>query len=189
MEISGWNQRYRTDDRVKEDLDAAPNPLLAQVAVKLQPGKALDLACGTGRNAVWLAGCGWRVTAVDGAEAAIELLQHRASQRGVTVEAQVADLEKHEFPIQPDSWDLILMCFYLQTSLFEQVKRGLKPGGTVLAIVHIAAPGEQPTVHRLRAGELKIHFEDFEILHYREGPPNDPAHKRLSAEIVARRPA
>jgi tellurite methyltransferase len=188
MEISGWNERYRTGDRAKEDLEQSPNPLLAEIAAKLLPGKALDLACGTGRNAVWLAEHGWRVTAVDGAEAAIGLLQQRAAQRGVTVETQVADLEKGEFRIDPDAWDLILMCFYLQTSLFEPAKRGVKPSGIVLAIVHIAAPGEEPTEHRVRPAELKTYFEDFEILHYREGAPNDPAHKRLSAEIVARRP-
>ena len=80
------------------------------------------------------------------------------------------------------------MCFYLQVSLFEPSKRGLKLGGIVLVIVHITAPGEEPTEHRLCPGELKNHFRDFEILHYREGAPNDPAHKRLRAELVARRP-
>jgi tellurite methyltransferase len=188
MEISAWNERYRTGDRSQEDLESSPNPLLAETVEKLLPGKALDLACGTGRNSVWLAERGWRVTAVDGAAAAIELVHKRAALSGVTVETLVADLERHDFHIAPDSWNLILMCFYLQTSLFEPAKRGVKPGGIVLAIVHITEPGEEPTAHRLRPGELKTYFEDFEILHYREGAPNDPAHKRLSAEIVARRP-
>jgi tellurite methyltransferase len=188
MEISGWNKRYRTGDRSKEDLERSPNPLLAATVEKLFPGKALDLACGTGRNAIWLAERGWRVTAVDGAEAALELLHKRAAQSNVTVETHVADLEKHELRITPDSWDLIVMCFYLQPSLFGPSKRGVRPGGLVLAIVHITEPEEEPTAHRLRPGELKTYFGDFEILHYREGAPDDPAHKRLSAEIVARRP-
>ena len=188
MEIAQWNERYRTGDRATEDLEPSPNSLLAETVAKLRPGKALDLACGTGRNAVWLAAHGWKVTAVDGAAAAIDLLHKRAAERRVSVEAHVANLEKNEYRIDPGEWDLICMCFYLQVSLFEPAKRGMKPGGIVLVIVHITAPGEEPTNHRLRPGELNTYFQDFEILHYREGAPNDPAHKRLCAEIVARRP-
>lgn len=188
MEISSWNHRYRTGDRAAEDLEPSPNPLLGETAANLPPGKALDLACGTGRNAVWLAERGWQVTAVDGASAAIDLLHQRAAARAVSVETHVADLEKNEFCIEPAAWNFIAMCFYLQVSLFESSKWGLKPGGIVLVIVHITAPGEEPTEHRLRPGELKNYFRDFEILHYREGAPNDPAHKRLCSELVARRP-
>jgi len=71
MEIHGWNERYRTRARAAEDLGTAPTPLLAATAAKLVPGKALDLACGAGRNAIWLAEHGWEVTAVDGAPAAL----------------------------------------------------------------------------------------------------------------------
>ena len=188
MEISAWNERYLTGDRAVEDLEPSPNPLLAEIAAGLPPGQALDLACGSGRNAVWLAEHGWKVTAVDGAAAALDLLHKRAAARAVSVETHVANLENNEFRIEPSSWDLIVMCFYLQVSLFEPSKKGLKPGGILLVIVHIAAPGEEPTDHRLRPGALKNYFRDFEILHDREGAPNDPAHKRLCAELVARRP-
>lgn len=188
MEIRQWDERYRSGDRAQDDLEASPNPLLAKTAAKLRPGRALDLACGTGRNALWLAKHGWQVTAVDGAPAAIEILRRRAAERGVAVATKVADLEKNEYRVESNSWDFIAMCFYLQTSLFEAVKKGLKPGGLVLAIVHIAAPGEEPTEHQLRPGELEGHFCGWEILHRYEGTPNDPAHKRLSAELVARKP-
>ena len=188
MEIGQWDDRYRSGDRAKEDLETSPNPLLAATAAKLVPGKALDLACGTGRNAVWLAERGWQVTAVDASPAAIELLQKRANRSNVSVETHVADLEKREFCIEPDSWGLVAMCFYLQTSLFEPVKRGVKPGGMVIAIVHITPRNEEITEHQLALGELKNYFRGWEIQHYFEGPPNDPAHKRLSAEIAARRP-
>jgi tellurite methyltransferase len=188
MEIHQWDERYRSGDRAKEDLEPSPNPLLVATAARLAPGKALDLACGTGRNAIWLAEHGWRVTAVDGSQAAIELLRKRADERGVSLQIHVADLENGEFRIKPNAWDLIAMCFYLQSSLFETAKLGVKPGGVVLGIVHITAPGEEATEHQLRPGELRTYFRGWEILHYFEGPPNDPAHKRLSAEIVARRP-
>jgi tellurite methyltransferase len=188
MEIQGWDERYRSGDRAKEDLESPPNPLLLETAGRVKPGAALDLACGTGRNALWLAEHGWKVAAVDGAPAAIEILRRRALERGLDVEASVTDLEKGVYKIEEAAWDLIVMCFYLQRSLFEPAKKGTRPGGLVLAIVHISEPGQQPTEHQLRPGELEKNFRGWEILHYREGSPNDPAHKRISAEIVARRP-
>jgi tellurite methyltransferase len=150
-------------------------------------GRALDLACGTGRNALWLAQRGWKVTAVDGASAAIAVLLGRARELGVAVDASVADLEEWEYRIEPEAWDLICICYYLQRDLFEAAKSGLAPGGTMISIVHISAPGEPATEHRLLAGELAIYFRDMEILHYFEGQPEDPAHRRAVAEVVARR--
>jgi SAM-dependent methyltransferase len=185
MEIQGWDERYRSGRAEERETEA--NPLLVETCSKLPPGKALDLACGSGRNAMWLAQRGWSVPAVDGAPTAIEILRRRASEGGVAVDAKIFDLEKHAFEIEENCWDLIAMCFYLQTSLFEPSKRGVRPGGIVLAIVHIAEDGEEPTGHRLRPGELRQYFSDCEILHYYEGKSNDPAHKRPVAEIVARR--
>jgi tellurite methyltransferase len=188
MEIQGWDERYKSGERRAEDLDAAPTPLLVETAEKLVPGKALDLACGSGRNALWLAEHGWSVTAVDGSSVAIEILRSRASGRGVTVEARAANLEKSEYRIEPSSWNLIAMCHYLQRDLFEPAKQGVVPGGVLISIVHITEPGEEPTAHRLRPGELEQYFQGWEILHYREGKPNDTAHQRSVAEIVARKP-
>lgn len=189
MEIDGWEERYRSRARVVEDFYAEPTALLAQTAQTLPPGKALDLACGTGRNALWLAEHGWKVTAVDGATAAIELLRRGACLRGVTVDTRVADIEKHEYRIEKDYWDLIAICYYLQRDLFEPAKRGVAPGGILISIVHITEPGEEPTAHRLRPGELDQYFKGWEILHTHEGKLNGSAHRRLVAEIVARRPA
>jgi tellurite methyltransferase len=188
MEISLWNERYRSGEHAASDYNTEPSPLLVATTTKLQPGKALDLACGAGRNALWLAEQGWKVTAVDGSSAAIDILRERAAARHLAIELHVANLEKHEFAIAYSAWDLITMCYYLQRDLFELAKSGVVPGGIVLAIVHITEPGEEPTGHRLRPGELAGYFRDWEVLHYAEGAPDDPIHKRACAEIVARRP-
>ena len=188
MEIQGWDERYKSGERHAEDLDAAPTPLLVETAEKLPPGNALDLACGSGRNALWLAERGWSVTAVDGSPVAIEILRSRASERGVTVNARVADLEKSEYQIEPSRWDLIAIWYYLQRDLFEPVKQGVAAGGILISIVHITEPGEEPTAHRLKPDELKRYFQGWEIFHYREGKPNDTAHQRSVAEIVACKP-
>jgi len=188
MDTGGWEERYRSRECPEEDFATAPVPLLARTAERLPPGRVLDLACGTGRNALWLAQHGWSVTAVDGAPTAIKLLRRRAQERSLSVDARVADLERGEYQIEPSAWDLICISYYLLRDLFGPAKLGLAPGGVLIAIVHIAAPGEQPTNHRLGPGQLAGYFRDLEILHHYEGQPNDPAHQRPVAEIVARRP-
>jgi SAM-dependent methyltransferase len=149
-----------------------PSPLLVETAQKLKPGRALDLACGAGRNAIWLAEQGWQVTAVDRSPSAIP-----------KVDTHVADLEKHEFQIAEASWDLIVVSLYLQRDLFESIKRGLKPGGVALVIVLLMEPGHEQSLFRAQPGELAKYFEGWEISHYYEGKSSD--HHRAVAEIVA----
>jgi len=149
-----------------------PTPLLVETASKLKPGRALDLACGTGRNAIWLAEHGWQVTAVDRSPVAIP-----------TVDTHVADLEKHEFQIVEASWDLIVVCLYLQRDLFEPIKRGLKPGGVALVVVLLMEPGHEQSLFRVRPGELAKYFDGWEISHYHEGKSGD--RHRSVAELVA----
>src|ERR1022692_1476851 len=101
MDILGWDERYRTE----QGSESAPTPLLIETAKSLKPGRVLDLACGTGRNALWLAQQGWNVAAVDGSAAGIEILRARAAELGLLMDARVADLEKGEFTIEPASWE------------------------------------------------------------------------------------
>jgi len=152
-----------------------PTPLLVETAAKLKPGRALDLACGSGRNAVWLAERGWQVTAVDRSPVVIP-----------GVDTHVADLEKHEFLIDAASWDLVVVSLYLQRDLFEHIKRGLKPGGVALVIVLLMEPGHERSLVRAQPGELSKYFEGWEISHYHEGKSSD--HHRAVAELVATKP-
>ena len=151
-----------------------PSPLLVEYAQKLPPGRALDLACGAGRNSIWLAQQGWSVTAVDKAESALGW-------------ALCADLEAGEFRIEEDAWDLILMSLYLQRDLFEPVKRGLRVGGLAVVIVHLYEPGHETSRFSLHPGELTGYFDGWEILHTREGKPIHNPQGRAVAEIVARK--
>ncbi len=188
MDLRGWDQRYRTRERLSQDFEAEATPLLIQTVKQLRPGAALDLACGTGRNAIWLAKQGWQVAAVDGSPVAIEALREQAGRSGLNIEAQSADLQKNEFQIEPARWDLIAVCYYLQRDLIENAKQGLREGGLLLVIVHIVEPGAEPTPTRMKLGELRTYFKDWDILHDYEGASRDAAHQRPVAEIVARRP-
>lgn len=188
MDIQGWDARYRSEEYRAEEKDASPTPLLVEAAARLSPGRALDLACGAGRNALWLAKNGWQVTAVDASSAAIGLLREQASAESLPVFAQVADLQAGDYQIAASSWDLIAICYYLQRDLFQPAKQGVMPGGLLVAVVHISEPGEPPKETRLERGQLAAYFEDWQTLHYYEGTPKDPRHRRAVAEIVARRP-
>lgn len=185
MEIVGWEEKYRSGECGKED---APTVLVVETAASLAPGTAIDLACGAGRNALYLAEKGWRVTAVDGSESAVELVRKRSAARGLQVETAVADLTAASFTIATDVFDLIVIAYYLQRDLLAQAKAAVRPGGVVLAIVHTPEKGEESSYKRAAPGELRGFFRSWEILHDYEGPSRDPAHHRPVAEIVARRP-
>ncbi len=153
-----------------------PTPLLVETARKLKPGRALDLACGAGRNAaIWLAEHGWQVTTVDRSPIAIP-----------GVDTHAADLEKHEFAIAEASWDLIVVSLYLQRDLLERVKRGVKRGGVALVIVLLIEPGQEQSRFSVQPGELAKYFDGWAISHYHEGKSSD--HHRAVAEIVATKP-
>ncbi len=184
MDIAGWEEKYRSSERGEED---APTILVVEVAKKLAAGTAVDLACGAGRNALYLAAQGWAVTAVDGSKTAIELLAMRAAERALQIHTKVADLTAPTFTMAPDAFDLVLIAYYLQRDLFAKAKAAVQPGGVIVAIAHTPEPGEQWSEKRARPGELREFFHGWEVLWEYEGPSRDPAHRRPVAEIVARR--
>lgn len=99
---------------------SAPAPEFTAALADAAPGRALDLACGSGRHARWLAERGWDVTAIDAEPAEIPGARFLR-----------ADLEKHEFHIEPDVWDLIVCWLYWQPDLLPEIARGVREGGLV----------------------------------------------------------
>ena len=89
MDRGDWNERYSGSELL---WTATPNRFLVAEASGLEPGRALDLACGEGRNAVWLVERGWQVTGVDFSDVAIEKARELAAARGVEGEWLAADL-------------------------------------------------------------------------------------------------
>jgi SAM-dependent methyltransferase len=95
-----------------------PDPVLTSALSGVPPGKALDLAAGSGRHARWLAECGWEVTAVD-----------LAMENIPGIRCIRADLENHEYRVAPDAWDLIICWLYWQADLLPEIERGVRHGG------------------------------------------------------------
>lgn len=185
--MNGWDERYRRGEHINDD----PHPLLTEFAARLKPGRALDVACGAGRHSVLLAERGWQVTAVDNSSVAIELLRQRAAERSVRVDARVADLERGEFVIEPNTYDLIINCCYLQRDLFSSMRAGVRTGGLVIAVVAMVDddPNIKPmnSAFVLQPDELKAIFADWEWLYQFAGKRAGAEQRRALAELVARR--
>ena len=136
MQREHWDRKYAE----KEQLWATePNRTFAEEAAGLTPGRALDLACGEGRHAVWLARLGWSVTAVDFSEVAIDKGRARAAREGVEVDFRTVDLL--DFAPEQHVFDLVLVLF-LQLPADERrlvlgrATTALAPGGTFLLVGH-----------------------------------------------------
>jgi tellurite methyltransferase len=189
--MNRWDAQW-TKRRIEgEHANDQPHPLVVQFAAQLNPGRVLDVACGTGRHALHLAERGWQVTAVDFSKIAIEILNQRARELGVSVDARIADLEAGEFSIKPDSFDLIVNCLYLQHDLFPTIKASVRVGGVVIAV--IAMVDDDPNVKPmnpeflLQPGELRAAFAGWELLHDVEGKNTEKPDQRAMAKLVARR--
>lgn len=163
------------------------------------PGRALDLACGRGRNAIYLAREGFQVEAWDrDAEAleelrsATESLGHAARVDGSLITTRLVDLEQAP-AIPPASFDLITVFYYLQRDLAPQITRALKPGGilvyeTFLIDNHARFNHPRRREFCLNHNELLSLFRELRVLAYREGAPV-PDKGPFTAALVAQRPA
>jgi len=131
-----WDRRYGE----KEQLwSREPNRHAVEEVRALAPGRALDLACGEGRHAVWLAKLGWHVTAVDFSEVAIAKGQARAAREGVDVDFRHADLL--DFEPEFGAFDLVLVLFLQlppdeRQLVLARAESALAPGGTFVLIGH-----------------------------------------------------
>ena len=156
-----------------------------QRPANFHPAAPLDLACGTGRHALYLARLGWHVTAVDGSKVAVAQLRRQAARLVLEIDARAANLEAGEFVIEPGGYDLICDFFYLERRLFPLIRAGVKPGGLFTGILH-RFDGNAPGRYLVESGELREEFAGWKILYYSERPAEE-GHRRATAAIVARR--
>jgi len=173
--IAKWEARYRAGERG----NPKPSPVVILASSELQRRRvegaaatgralrALDLACGAGRNALFLARNGWEVVAVDGAPSAVDLVRRRASLIGVTIDARTLDLEAHgPLPFDNHSsanaaFDLVCIAHFLHRPLIAEAKR-------IAAAVAIEIATEASHGFTLEPGELRAMFADWTIEHARE---------------------
>ena len=161
MDRDDWNGRYQGEDLLWTD---RPNRFLVAEASGLKPARALDLACGEGRNGVWLAEQGWQVTGVDFSQKAIEKAVRLAERHSVEADWVCAALLEYAPP--PKAFELVIV-FYLQLpgeerrKIFPRAAAAVATGGTLLVVAH-----------------------DSENLEHGYGGPRDPAVLYGAGEVV-----
>jgi SAM-dependent methyltransferase len=127
LEVERWN-RILTAESPR--FNTRPNAFLVEMVKGRNPGMALDVGMGQGRNAIWLAQQGWDVTGFDPAEKAVALARHNAEKLGLKLATEVKGEE--EFNFGENRWNLILLSYVGARGLSEKVQRALKPGGVVV---------------------------------------------------------
>jgi 2-polyprenyl-3-methyl-5-hydroxy-6-metoxy-1,4-benzoquinol methylase len=184
-EQNAWDRTYLRSGYV---FGKSPAEFLVKVIDQLPKGRALDIATGEGRNAVYLAKKDFNVEGVDISNVGLRKAQKLAAENKVKIRTINADLNKYK--IKPVTYEVILNFYYLQRSLIPQIKNGLKKGGVVVFETHTTehlknkGGADWSKDFLLAPGELKEAFSGFEILHYSES--NDGVN--AVASLVARKP-
>ena len=164
-----------------------PARLLVDNMELLPTGRVLDVAMGTGRNAVYLAKKGFDVEGVDISPEAVRSALDQPREAGVTLKARVADLES-DYHIEKSAYNVIICFNYLQRSFITQIKDGLRVGGIVVYetfTVDQAQFGEPKNPdYLLKYNELLELFRDFRCLYYREGIVEE---RKALASIIAKK--
>ena len=191
MRAQEWDERYTAD----RQWSAEPNRLIAGLLGDLPPGDAVDLAAGEGRHALWLAGLGWRVTAVDFSGAGLARGQAQPGADAVTwVQADVLG-----WSAPPESLDLVLVA-YLHVpeddtrALLARAVGWLRPGGRLLVLGHdvenitagVGGPQEPAILHSV--DRLRPVADLLEVDRLEQVPRETPAGTALDTLLWGRRP-
>ncbi len=162
-----WDTRYARDELV---MGPAPKPfVLALEHVLPRAGRALEIACGEGQLAAWLAQRGLAVTAVDISAVALDKLCNRAAAEGFAgrLRAIEADLDDGLPPIEP-GLDLVTCVDFYSPAIMMRARKLLAPGGMLLVQVLLQSPGGD-SPHRAAPGEALAFARGLHLHYYREG--------------------
>lgn len=179
-----WDDRYTSDSAFK---DAAA--LLRENAHLLKGGKALDVAMGTGSNAVLLAKHGFEVEGVDISSVAVNSVRQHAEKNRLAITAIEADLTSYQ--IQQHAFDVIIDFYYLDRKIIPQLKQGLKSGGLIFFETYteeqLRFGGISNPDYLLKPNELLLSFLDFFIIFYREQIVSAAQHTKAIASLIAQK--
>ena len=191
-----WDSRYLGG---AYETRRRPSTLLVQWLERLEfsasERKALDLACGAGRNALYLARRGWQVDAVDISTVALERLGAAATAERLPVNCIHLDLDSAAMAVQGfsgQSYDLAVMMRYTDLALVRSLPPAVSMGGYVIVEKHMeteaVVAGPRNSRFRVATGALRRAADKFEVVHYHEGIVTDPDGRDVAlAQLVGRR--
>jgi SAM-dependent methyltransferase len=162
-ERARWNEAFRSGT----GFNLQPNKFLMEVAKTRKPGLALDMGVGQGRNALFLASQGWKVTGVDISDEGVRIAQEAAKTAGLTLETVVQDADAWDWGT--DKWDLVCLIYMGGQEWVGKVRQSLKKGGVVVLEYFMASDVASLGIGGFKPGELPELFKDgFKVLRYEE---------------------
>ncbi len=188
------DERERWDSKhTAEQEPGEPAAFLRQIFQtgpwEIQPGRALDIATGKGRNALFLAEQGFTVDAIDISEVGLQQAQRHAEKQGLTLNLVQADLASFEFP--DSAYDLILNINFLLRSLVPKIKNALLPGGYIIFDTYLLDQQDlghpRNPAYLLNHNELLDLFRGFRILCYQEGKFFVEGKESFRAELLGQK--
>ena len=128
-EMAAWNKLYRSEP---DEVTGYPNRFLAEVVQGVRSGAAIDIGMGQGRNSLFLARLGWKVTGIDLSDAGIEISRKAASKQGLNINAVVADFS--QFDLGKQQWDLVVGVYMggMITTPAARIAASLRAGGNLV---------------------------------------------------------
>ena len=186
MSDTSWDEKHTNSC----DLKKPPSRFLVEQIERLSPGRALDLATGSGRNAIYLARNGYKVDAIDYSGVAVSQLKYFVNQQSLPVSVQQEDLTT--FRIPGVTYDLIINFNYLERSLIPQMIKGLKPGGMILFETYTIEQPRYGKPHNpeylLKPNELIKSFKELQIIYYHERVDHSSEETKAIASLLAQKP-
>lgn len=190
--MTDWDDRFASGEYPRAP---DPSPVLRSYEPHIPDGRALDVAAGTGRNAVFLADAGYAVDALDASVEGLRIVRERAAERDVTdrIETIRGDVSTYSFP--SETYDLITMSFFHTLDRFADLTEALAPGGYLFVEGHLRSAESTPSGpsddrYRFAANELLRAGLGLTVLYYDETTEERPDdRRRATARLLARRSA
>jgi SAM-dependent methyltransferase len=180
-----WDEKYTSAcDPARE-----PSSFLKEHIHSLTQGKALDLAMGNGRNALFLAMHGYEVDALDYSKVAVDKVRSFVQKKSLPVHVKQADLTDYQLP--ENTYDVIINFYFLERTLVPRIKKGLTKGGMLLFETYTTEQSHYGRPHNpdylLQPNELLHSFIDLHIIYYHERVVKSPQGTKAIASLLAQK--
>lgn len=186
--MTTWDERFRTGEYPS---NPAPSPVLREYVDETAEGRALDVACGTGRNTVFLAEQGYEVDALDQSVEGLQITRENAKERGVDDRIDLIEADAREFEYPKDTYDVVTISFFRTLDRLNDIKAALKADGLLFYQHHLrsdppAEVGPSTDRYRFRSNELLHACLDLTVLYYEESSERRDGELAATVATVAR---
>ncbi|WP_049979462.1 class I SAM-dependent methyltransferase [Halolamina rubra] len=186
--MASWDERFRAGEY---PTDPDPSPVLKAHIDETDGGRALDIACGTGRNAVFLAEQGYEVDALDQSKEGLRITESNAASRGVDDRVDLIQADATTFEYPEDRYDVVTISFYRLLDRLSDLKAALRSDGLFFYQHHLrsdppATVGPGTDRHRFGANELLRACLDLTVLYYEESSERREGELSATVELVGR---